>query len=172
MLDHKLHAQSNFFLTDRLVGASGFSFADTSPLDRINRYYQATRFGLGDFSSRQGPGKRCILNNVQCHDDDGSYEMTDEEAWLCPARVRGFSLSSKRWAFFLVEKIESVRFKEDAFYQLEMESVLKSTIRSLVEMHGKPMPQFDDFISGKGKGIIMSLEGPPGAGKTLTAGEL
>ena len=29
--------------------------------------------------------------------------------------------------------------------------------------------QFDDFVQGKGKGIIMLLAGPPGVGKTLTA---
>ena len=51
-----------------------------------------------------------------------------------------------------------------------MEPVLKDTIRALVGMHDTPMPNFDDFITGKGKGVIMSLEGPPGAGKTLTAG--
>ena len=28
---------------------------------------------------------------------------------------------------------------------------------------------FDDFVPGKGKGIIMLLAGPPGVGKTLTA---
>ena len=86
MLDHKLHAESNFYLTDKLVGASGFNFADSSSLDRINKYYHASLFGLGALSSRQGPGKRCILNSVQCHDDDEDYEMTDEEAWLSPAQ--------------------------------------------------------------------------------------
>ena len=65
-----------------------------------------------------------------------------------------------------------MEFREDAFHLLEMEPLLKETIRTLVQMHGCPMPQFDDFITGKGKGIIMSLEGPPGSGKTLTAGEL
>ena len=170
MLDHELHAQSNFFLTDRLVGASGFQFADTSSMARLNTFYGATLVHMRGPASRQGPGKRCILNNVECHDDDGSYTMTDEEAWLCPARARGFSLSSKRWAFFRVEDIQNVPFKEEAFGSLEMEPSLKDVIRALVEMHDAPMPQFDDFIAGKGKGIIMSLEGPPGAGKTLTAG--
>ena len=171
MLDHKLHAQSNFYLTDTLVGASGFKFADTSSLEQINQRYLLGFFEPGELSSRQGPGKRCILNNVQCQDDNESYVMTDEEAWLCPARVRGFSLSSKRWAFFRVEDIRDVEFKADAFNLLEMEPLLKDTIRALVEMHGSPMPQFDDFIAGKGKGIILSLEGPPGSGKTLTAGK-
>lgn len=170
MLDHKLHAESNFWLTDHLVGASGFNFVDATPLDRINRIWHASMFDREGPSSRQGPGKRCILNNVQCHDDDESYEMTDEEAWLCPARIRGFCLRSKGWAFFRVEDVREVEFNEDAFHSLEMEPVLKDTIRALVEMHGSSKPKFDDFITGKGKGIIMSLEGSPGAGKTLTAG--
>jgi DNA polymerase III delta prime subunit len=28
---------------------------------------------------------------------------------------------------------------------------------------------FDDFVDGKGRGIIILLSGPPGVGKTLTA---
>lgn len=33
-------------------------------------------------------------------------------------------------------------------------------------------PNFDDFVPGKGKGIVMLLCAPPGVGKTLTAEEV
>lgn len=165
MLDHKLHAESNFWLTDHLVGASGFNFVDATPLDHINRMWYASTFNQEGPSSRQGPGRRCILNNVRCHDDDETYEMTDEEAWLCPARIRGLCLRSKGWAFFHVEDVHKIEFDESAFHSLETNPVLKYTIRALVEIHSSSTSKFDDFIRGKGKGIIMPLEGPPGAGK-------
>ena len=125
---------------------------------------------LNEPSSRQGPEKRCILNNVRCHEDNEDYQMTDEEAWLCPARTRGFSLSSKIWAFFLVEHVKIVEFNEAAFSFLEIDCRTKDTIRALVMMHNSPVSDFDDLVVGKGKGVILSLEGPPGSGKTLTAG--
>src|SRR5690242_3786747 len=40
---------------------------------------------------------------------------------------------------------------------------------SFVESQVENKNAFDDVISGKGKGIIMLLSGPPGVGKTLTA---
>lgn len=165
MLDYNLHVQSNYMLAETLIGSSGFVLGTPSRDEILERMIYG-RSGRGkDFSN-----KRCILNNVRCYEDNDEYHLTDEEAWLCPARARGFSLTSKRFAFFLVEKIEPVRFKENAFSLLEMESLTKKTILALVEMHNSPLSQFDDFVAGKGKGVIMSLEGPPGSGKTLTAG--
>ncbi|KAF4994265.1 hypothetical protein FGRMN_5903 [Fusarium graminum] len=38
-----------------------------------------------------------------------------------------------------------------------------------VGKHDPDSQVFDDIVKGKGKGIIISLEGPPGSGKTLTA---
>lgn len=43
-------------------------------------------------------------------------------------------------------------------------------MRGLVEAHDPDSPSFDDVVEGKGRGVILSLEGPPGSGKTLTAG--
>jgi len=43
-------------------------------------------------------------------------------------------------------------------------------ILSLVEVHQDERMQYDDVITGKGKGVIFLLHGEPGTGKTLTAG--
>ena len=45
----------------------------------------------------------------------------------------------------------------------------KDLLRRLVESHGENNSGFDDMISGKGKGLVGLLLGPPGVGKTLTA---
>ena len=41
-------------------------------------------------------------------------------------------------------------------------------LQSLVEAHNADSG-FDDFIEGKGHGLVINLFGPPGVGKTLSA---
>jgi hypothetical protein len=113
--------------------------------------------------------------------------MTREQALLCPARVRGFSLTEKTWAFFLVEKVQEIKWSLNAFPTLELEEDIKETIVALVETHGNPAKtyvdpakthgdpaktykEFDDVIAGKGRGLVFLLTGHPGLGKSLTAG--
>ena len=50
-----------------------------------------------------------------------------------------------------------------------MDESLKDVIYKLVVSHGTGSSKFDDFVKGKGKGLIGLLFGPPGSGKTLTA---
>lgn len=105
--------------------------------------------------------------------NDDSYIMTEAQALLAPARVRGFSLADKVWAFFLVDEVKEIKWAMNSFKTLELEENLKKSIYALVNVHSKPSrayEQFDDVIAGKGKGLIFLLTGPPGLGKTLTAG--
>lgn len=50
-----------------------------------------------------------------------------------------------------------------------MDQARKDLIRRLVVSHNNSASAFDDFVLGKGKGLIALLFGPPGTGKTLTA---
>lgn len=51
-----------------------------------------------------------------------------------------------------------------------LDSEEKDLLLALVDREEfKNSKPFDDFISGKGQGMIMLLTGPPGVGKTLTA---
>lgn len=45
----------------------------------------------------------------------------------------------------------------------------KTLAKSLVEIHSKDSTGFDDFVKGKGRGLIINLFGNPGVGKSLTA---
>jgi hypothetical protein len=110
------------------------------------------------------------LKDIECYPNNSKYHMTDEQALLSPARIRGFSLAEKIWCFFLVEKIKPIRWSETAFEKLSLAEQMKDTIRALVETHKDMTAEFDDLIVGKGKGLIFLLYGPPGSGKTLTAG--
>jgi SpoVK/Ycf46/Vps4 family AAA+-type ATPase len=72
-----------------------------------------------------------------------------------------------------VDEVKEITWAQDSFATLELEENFKKTINALVYTHGNPLrvhEQFDDIISRKGKGLIFLLTGPPGLGKTLTAG--
>jgi hypothetical protein len=65
---------------------------------------------------------------------------------------------------FNVEKIEDVDWNQDAFANLVLPSSRKDLLQSLVEAHHKELG-FDDFIKGKGHGLVINLFGPPGVGE-------
>ena len=131
---------------------------------------------FGDLYGERAPSKgppeatNGSLNDMKCYNNDDDYEITEEQALLAPARVRGFTLSNKTWAFFLVTGLTEITWNHDAFAKLEIDPVMKTYIQALVESHSLTETTFDDLIADKGKGLILLLHGPPGTGKTLTAG--
>jgi hypothetical protein len=77
---------------------------------------------------------------------------------------------------FNVDLVKDIQWQTDAFSNLVLPDEQKSLIKALVESHSGPGDDesatgggFDDFIMGKGKGLIINLFGPPGVGKTLSA---
>lgn len=73
---------------------------------------------------------------------------------------------------FVVDQITEIQWQTDAFDNLVLPKEQKDLIKALVESHRGTMDsqdQFDDFIVGKGRGLIINLFGPPGVGKTLSA---
>jgi DNA polymerase III delta prime subunit len=71
---------------------------------------------------------------------------------------------------FDVDKIRDVEYNNDAFEDLAMPQRKKDLMASLLKAHANKALHFDDVIKGKGKGLVFLLHGPPGVGKTLTAG--
>lgn len=70
---------------------------------------------------------------------------------------------------FNVEKVQPIQWNEEAFGNLVLPSDRKMLLQSLVEAHNAELSGFDDFIKGKGRGLVVNLFGPPGVGKTLSA---
>jgi hypothetical protein len=69
---------------------------------------------------------------------------------------------------FNVEKVTPIEWNDEAFASLVLPSDRKTLLQSLVEAHNAEIG-FDDFIKGKGRGLVVNLFGPPGVGKTLSA---
>jgi ATP-dependent Lon protease len=81
----------------------------------------------------------------------------------------GYSLKKKQWLLFYIDLIKDIKFSENAFDALVLPEDQKELILSFAESQAMNRTAFDDVISGKGKGHITLLSGPPGVGKTLTA---
>jgi len=115
-----------------------------------------------------------VSNDVIMESDKGPYEkvkvedFNEEDYLLASTVVYGFSLVDKIWLEFSVSLIKPVEWNASAFPNLVLPPGRKDLLKSLVETHHKQL-NFDDFIKGKGHGLVINLFGPPGVGKTFSA---
>jgi hypothetical protein len=101
-------------------------------------------------------------------DENDDVDLSDDDLILTSAVVYGFSLTDKLWLEFNVQNIQDVAWNQDAFANLVIPSGRKALLQSLVDAHHQG-DGFDDFIKGKGQGLVINLFGPPGVGKTFSA---
>lgn len=113
-----------------------------------------------------------LLMSQKCYRTESGQHlrMTDEEYMICDNNVAGYSLQHHKWGWFSVDTIREIEFDDDAFNCLIIQPTFKELMLSLVKSHSEEASTFDDFIAGKGRGLIFLLHGEPGTGKTLTAG--
>jgi SpoVK/Ycf46/Vps4 family AAA+-type ATPase len=95
-------------------------------------------------------------------------EITEKDYVLGHYQVAGFSLTEKRWCWFMVDNIDDIYFDENAFDTLLLPLGQKRLVQALTKQHVLGHDNFDDMIKNKGKGCIFLLHGPPGVGKTAT----
>lgn len=94
--------------------------------------------------------------------------LTDEHMILCTSTIPIFSFQDKQFYNASVTNISEIAFNDKVFDQLVLPAAQKELVRVLVQNHSKGAA-FDDFVEGKGKGLVSVLHGPPGVGKTMTA---
>ncbi|KAK1977683.1 ATPase [Colletotrichum cereale] len=147
------------------IQVEGRVVIDINSFNRFSPYYN-TRYtndwtakdieALSAWKSQHGPGK------------DGNLKLTPYHQMLARSRTRGYSLKLKKWLDFYIEQVNEITWNTKAFDKLVLPEDQKELILAFSEsqLDGS---SFDDVISGKGKGIICLLSGPPGVGKTLTA---
>ncbi|KAJ7187839.1 hypothetical protein C8R46DRAFT_878031 [Mycena filopes] len=108
------------------------------------------------------------LVHSQANTTTETADLSSDDLLLTPTVVYGFSLSDKIWLEFDVTKVVPVQWNSDAFANLVLPADRKTLLRSLVEAHHEEAG-FDDFVKGKGAGLVVNLFGPPGVGKTFSA---
>jgi hypothetical protein len=169
ILDYNTHRQANMNQQTR------FSRAALTQRDRFDADTDSDASSIGSSQSRH---ESSVIDDTYASRfgirlNEDSYEMTDSQALLCPARIRGFSLADKKWAFFLVDDVSDIVWRENAMDGLEIDAESKTIIGALVTAHERRQnsttAQFQDIIPGKGMGLTFLFAGAPGLGKTLTA---
>ena len=109
------------------------------------------------------------LNFVEAGGAPKFDKLSDEEAMLTNATVRGYSFTMKRFLEFFVEDLSDIEWNSGCFDDLVLDPAIKKTVQALVTTHSQKRESFDDIVKGKGMGLVCVLHGPPGVGKTLTA---
>ncbi|KAJ3560415.1 hypothetical protein NP233_g10853 [Leucocoprinus birnbaumii] len=109
-----------------------------------------------------------VESNKGPYEEIAVEDYTDEDYLLSSTVVYGFSLADKIWLEFNVSLINPVEWNASAFTNLVLPTGRKDLMKSLIEAHHKQL-NFDDFIKGKGHGLVINLFGPPGVGKTFSA---
>ncbi|OSX56736.1 hypothetical protein POSPLADRAFT_1050435 [Postia placenta MAD-698-R-SB12] len=94
--------------------------------------------------------------------------LQDDDLLLAPPIVYGFALLEKKWLVFSIDRLQSITWNDEVFANLVLPGSRKALLRSLVEVHMARIGP-DDFVPGKGQGLVINLFGPPGVGKTLSA---
>jgi hypothetical protein len=96
--------------------------------------------------------------------------LTDVECLLAQPKARCFNIEKKFWEYLSITKLHEIPWAERAFESLVLAQDEKDMLLALVDRDQlNDSKSFEDFIGGKGQGMIMLLCGPPGVGKTLTA---
>jgi hypothetical protein len=120
--------------------------------------------------------KKMHVSQIELVLDDEQEELKepkfeDKDYLLASPVVLGWAFNEKLWLEFPVSTVEEIVWNEKAFESLVLPESQKEIVRALVESHTASLGSntIDDIITGKGRGLVSVLHGPPGVGKTLTA---
>ena len=96
----------------------------------------------------------------------------EEDYTLFPRRVCGFVFSTHKWANLLVENIRPFARRSSLWNELQIPEQYKKTLEASIKNHvrdSRTKQPEADLVRGKGVGVVVLLQGPPGVGKTYTA---
>lgn len=89
-----------------------------------------------------------------------------------PSDLHCYSIQNSRWYHISVVHLKPADWSHNALQNVVLKEETKVLLRKLVEYHKTDQKNSasSNFIRIKGQGLVMVLHGPPGVGKTLTAG--
>ncbi|BGO98223.1 hypothetical protein NBRC10513v2_001392 [Rhodotorula toruloides] len=130
-------------------------------------------------------------------DDESTspQSVSTSDLVLLPPTIYGFSLSLREWGELLVANFSPIAFRDNAWDRLVLDEQTKRLVKGLVECNEavrearkrqkkegagattngqaakeeKEVEVVSDIVEGKGGGLVITLHGAPGTGKTLTA---
>ena len=141
--DLRLEPETNFSSTAKINPNDGQDIAEIASLQANGEDYDVFSRLLQKLSARYG-----MTNGL------------DDLFILCPARIPGYGLTTKEWGWMLVDNLTEIKHSPLAFESLRIDPEIKSLIEALVQGHQSGDPDdFDDVITGKGKGLVMLLYG-------------
>lgn len=125
----------------------------------------------------------CIKKDKYMRPDrDLNIVPEGDDLALLPRRVYVYSLRDSKFVAVDVQHLKSLHWRDDGFSQLQLQEdhklVIQSSVRSYlkrrpverrIEKAKSGMLYTQDFIRGKGRGLLIMLHGEPGTGKTATA---
>jgi hypothetical protein len=124
----------------------------------------------GDETAKREKARRRGVGATEFVKEKKEFDkLSDENACLTNATVRGYSFTVKRFLEFFADQLEPIDWNTSCFDNLVLDAETKKTVRALVSMHAQKRDTLDDIVKGKGQGLVCVLHGPPGVGKTLTA---
>jgi hypothetical protein len=134
----------------------------------------------GDDDDGDDDDEECETTHKHETTHDGShinYNLAPHEIDICTPYVSCYSLDRDEWGQCIVTDLSPIVYRDDAFEYLCLDTPIaigngtnmrkKDLIRKLITNYDKIDRR--DFIDGKSSGLIITLHGPPGVGKTLTA---
>lgn len=110
-----------------------------------------------------------------------AFKLRDEDLVFLPKRLFAFALRDRTHVLLDVRFIRHIPLQPHVFERLKVHKTKKEAIRGLVsshfekkeleaKMHNSSAGSLgQDFIHGKGDGLVILLHGVPGVGKTATA---
>lgn len=119
-----------------------------------------------DRARRKAQGNTAFVTDKIVQD-----KLSEEDRLLCNATVRGYSFTIKKFLEFFADRVSPIEWNTRCFDDLVLDAGTKKTVQALVSTHAEKREAFDDIVKGKGQGLVCVLHGPPGVGKTLTAGK-
>ena len=102
--------------------------------------------------------------------DFSASDFAEQDYLTSPASIAVFSIDDQDWYSVSMASLQEKKWSPTAFDRLVLDADTKSTLKHLARTNIQPAERTADVIEGKGRGIVMLLHGPPGVGKTLTAG--